>query len=40
MTVIHKNMNKSRFIEHGWIAMGERQAITPTDVEEIVLKSI
>lgn len=31
---------KSRFIERGWTAMGERQAISPIDVEEIVLKSI
>lgn len=31
---------KTRFIERGWTAMGERQAITPEDVEEIVLKSI
>lgn len=31
---------KSRFIERGWTAMGERQAITPEDVEEIVIKSI
>ena len=31
---------KTRFVDRGWIAMGERQAITPTDVEEIVLKSI
>ena len=31
---------KSRFIERGWLAMGERQAITPQDVEEIVINSI
>lgn len=31
---------KSRFIDRGWLAMGERQAITPQDVEEIVLNSI
>lgn len=31
---------KSRFIERGWIGMGERQAITPDDVESIVLNSI
>lgn len=31
---------KTRFIERGWIAMGERQAITPTDVESIVLHAI
>jgi NADP-dependent alcohol dehydrogenase len=31
---------KTRFIDRGWIAMGERQAITPTDVESIVLHAI
>lgn len=31
---------KTRFIERGWLAMGERQAITPTDVESIVLNAI
>lgn len=31
---------KTRFIERGWIAMGERQAITPLDVESIVLQAI
>lgn len=31
---------KSRFIEREWTAMGENQAITPIDVEEIVLNSI
>jgi NADP-dependent alcohol dehydrogenase len=31
---------KTRFIERGWIAMGERQAITPQDVESIVLHAI
>ncbi len=27
---------KQRFIERGWVAMGERQAITPDDVKQIV----
>jgi len=27
---------KQRFIERGWVAMGERQAITPEDVKQIV----
>ena len=31
---------KTRFIERNWLAMGERQAITPTDVEAIVLSAI
>lgn len=31
---------KQRFIDRGWTEMGERRAITPVDVEEIVLKSI
>lgn len=31
---------KDRFIERGWTAMGERQAITPEDVEQIVSNSI
>lgn len=31
---------KTRFIERNWVAMGERQAITPTDVESIVLHAI
>jgi NADP-dependent alcohol dehydrogenase len=31
---------KTRFIDRGWLAMGERQAITPTDVESIVLNAI
>ena len=31
---------KNRFIERGWTKMGERGAITPDDVEQIVLKSI
>lgn len=31
---------KDRFIERNWIAMGERQAITPEDVESIVRNSI
>jgi NADP-dependent alcohol dehydrogenase len=31
---------KARFIERGWIAMGERQAITPEDVEQIVKLSL
>jgi NADP-dependent alcohol dehydrogenase len=31
---------KTRFIERNWLAMGERQAITPTDVESIVLHAI
>ena len=31
---------KKRFIERGWIAMGERQAITPDDVEKIILQAI
>jgi NADP-dependent alcohol dehydrogenase len=31
---------KTRFVERNWLAMGERQAITPTDVESIVLHAI
>jgi len=31
---------KTRFIDRSWLAMGERQAITPTDVESIVLQAI
>ncbi|HNR86087.1 MAG TPA: iron-containing alcohol dehydrogenase, partial [Taishania sp.] len=31
---------KNRFIERGWTEMGERKAITPNDVYEIVEKSI
>jgi len=31
---------KNRFIQRNWIALGERQKITPTDVEEIILNSI
>lgn len=31
---------KNRFIERGWAEMGERKAITPNDVYEIVEKSI
>jgi len=31
---------KQRFIERGWTAMGERGAITPEDVEQIVQASI
>ena len=31
---------KTRFIERNWLTMGERQAITPTDVEAIVLSAI
>lgn len=31
---------KKRFIERGWIAMGERKAITPEDVEQIVLNAV
>lgn len=31
---------KNRFIDRGWLAMGERQAITPLDVESIVLNAI
>lgn len=31
---------KTRFTERGWLAMGERQAITPSDVESIVLSAI
>ena len=31
---------KNRFIQRGWLKMGERGAITPDDVEQIVLKSI
>lgn len=31
---------KTRFIDRDWIAMGERQAITPTDVESIVINAI
>ena len=31
---------KTRFVDRGWLAMGERQAITPTDVESIVLNAI
>ena len=31
---------KTRFVDRGWLAMGERQAITPTDVESIVLSAI
>lgn len=31
---------KNRFIERGWVKMGERGAITPDDVEQIVSKSI
>ncbi len=31
---------KGRFIERGWLKMGERGAITPDDVELIVTKSI
>ena len=31
---------KMRFIERNWLTMGERQAITPTDVEAIVLSAI
>lgn len=31
---------KNRFIERGWIEMGERKAITPDDVEQIVLRSV
>ena len=31
---------KTRFIDRGWNAMGERQAITPSDVESIVLHAI
>ncbi len=31
---------KSRFIERNWMAMGERKAITPEDVESIVQLSI
>ncbi len=31
---------KNRFIERGWTGMGERKAISPNDVEDIVVKSI
>lgn len=31
---------KKRFIERGWTGMGERRAITPDDVEQIVLNSL
>jgi NADP-dependent alcohol dehydrogenase len=31
---------KNRFIERGWIEMGERNAITPDDVEQIVINSL
>ncbi len=31
---------QKRFEERGWVAMGERQAITPKDVHEIVQKAI
>lgn len=31
---------KDRFIERNWVAMGERQTITPEDVESIVRNSI
>lgn len=31
---------RKRFEDRNWIAMGERQAITPVDVEEIVLNAI
>ena len=31
---------KKRFIERGWMGMGERRAITPDDVEQIVLNSL
>lgn len=31
---------KTRFVERNWLAMGERQTITPTDVESIVLHAI
>lgn len=31
---------RHRFEERGWVAMGERQAITPSDVEQIVLSAI
>lgn len=31
---------KTRFVERNWLAMGERQAITPADVESIVLHAI
>ncbi|MCO5259036.1 MAG: iron-containing alcohol dehydrogenase [Crocinitomicaceae bacterium] len=31
---------KNRFIDRGWTGMGERKAITPDDVKEIVLNAI
>lgn len=34
------NIIKSRFIEREWLKMGERQAITPSDVENIVEAAI